>query len=583
MNVPYKGEFPIKAVFELDQLPLDKTQDGSRWLPALSDAKSYWAKGGHRVDMQVLNGVTYLPYFPTEKAVGEYDQVIKQALGLAGAGTGVINELLNTDIKPIEPNCDFNINARISLPADDLGFAGQLLTYAYARSPLYDSFSQSAKDLIDANNHEPTGITFNFSNVGALPVMADTNYNTINEVSSSSNVGYKLEFIHAGGLPVATYITDNQMTGEYSEEYAPSWGLFLKNAGSFNTSLIFNKTIKMPLIPPIPIPTPPYLKTYEDILFPIPHKGIGCCAIYQFPITVNELTRYTTILPNGSTDIQDTYENKTYYFDLFYTAKIQFSGFNYLIKNNYFAESKLNNYLIRSGTTPPMSDAYLKVVQPLGFGYFKGAFMFGGAGLGIYLETQDGTIISKKYFNAPRYGSDINNNLINFISNLYDLYPMSYDINKDVLINLPKMNMEAISTLDASNELIYLDDTENYSDFNYFGASDGAYTVIAGGMSNGADEIIFLLRNGKGWYNLKLNDLLDEQQTVDYFSYEYGIIYLGINGMNPDDPIKYLAVIPNLPFQRVPLLTYDFKKLGISFIPCQTHCMAKGGIVSKVH
>lgn len=557
MNVPYKGEFPIKAVFELDQLPLDKTQDGSRWLPALNNADEYWQKSGQLVQMSIANSpLKRVPYFPTEKVKGEYDKVIKQQLGLAGAVTGVINELLNTNIKPIIPNCDFSAN--VNLRVGDNACMG-LYPFLY---PYADNENKQT---------EPLDVTLN-TTIAPVGLLEDTGFNTIYDGVSNRNVGYKLNFIQGNPPPMNTLADGTQEPAR-----------IIPNSGTpQSVNMTFTKTIKEPIFPPEPIPEEPYLKFYEDILFPIPNLGISCGAIYNYSFQI-EVSTWNENTLTYDIEIID------YSCSLFFTSKVYFLSYDYLIKNNYFSENKLNENLITSGSTNvPLARNYLSVIQSMGYGAFKGAFAFGGGGLGVVVEAQDSTVLSELYFAIPLYTSDINNNIRELIKNNYDLYPMAYDIKKDLLINLPKMNMEAISTLDASNELIYLDDTENYSDFNYFGASDGAYTVIAGGMqysdnSSMMDEIIFLLRNGKGWYNLKLNDLLDEQQTVDYFSYEYGIIYLGINGINPDDPIKYFAVIPNLPYERVPLLTYEFKKLGISFIPCQTHCMAKGGIVSKVY
>ena len=558
MNVPYNGEFPIKAVFNLDQLPIDKTQDGSRWLPALSDAQEYWQKSGQLVQMSIANSpLKRVPYFPTEKVKGEYDKPIKQALGLAGAVTGVINDLLNTDIKPIVPNCDFSANVNLRVGDD-------------ACSGLYP-FLYPNHDIPQLTPTEPTDVTLN-TTIAPVGLIADTGFNTIKYGSINSNVGYKLNFIQ-GNPPPMNKMADGT---EEPARIIPSSG----TPQSVNMS--FTQTIKEPIFPPEPIPEEPYLKFYEDILFPIPNLGISCGAIYNYSFQIEVKTW------NENTLTYD-FEIVDYSCSLFFTSKVYFLSYDYLIKNNYFSENKLNENLITSGSSNiPLARNYLSVIQSMGYGAFKGAFAFGGSGLGVVVEAQDSTVLSELYFAIPLYTSDINNNIRKLIKDNYDLYPMAYDIEKDLLINLPRMNMEAVSTLLADDELIYLEGSENYSNFNYFGASDGAYTVIAGGMqysdnSPMMDEIIFLLRNGKGWYNLKLNDLLTEQETVDYFSYEYGIIYLGINGINPDDPIKYLAVIPNLPFQRVPLLTYDFKKLGISFIPCQTHCMAKGGIVSKVH
>lgn len=557
MNVPYNGEFPIKAVFNLDQLPIDKTQDGSRWLPALSDAQEYWQKSGQLVQMSIANSpLKKVPYFPTEKVKGEYDKVIKQQLGLAGAVTGIVNDLLNTNIKPIVPNCDFpaNVNLRVGNNAC-MGLYPFLYPYA----------DNSGKQT------EPLDVTLN-TTIAPVGLIDDTGFNTINDGLNNFNVGYKLNFIQ-GNPPPMNKLADGTETP----------ARIIPNSGTpQSVNMTFTQTIKEPIFPPEPIPEEPYLKFYEDILFPIPNLGISCGAIYNYSFQI-EVSTWNENTLTYDVEIVD------YSCSLFFTSKVYFLSYDYLIKNNYFSENKLNENLITSGSTnTPLARNYLSVIQSMGFGAFKGAFAFGGAGLGVVIEAQDSTVLSELYFAIPIYASDVNNNIRKLIKDNYDLYPMAYDIKKDLLINLPRMNMEAVSTLLADDELIYLDETENYSDFNYFGANDGAYTVIAGGMqysdnSSMMDEIIFLLRNGKGWYNLKLNDLLTEQETVDYFSYEYGIIYLGINGINPDDPIKYLAVIPNLPFQRVPLLTYDFKKLGISFIPCQTHCMAKGGIVSKVH
>ena len=561
MNIPYNGEFPIKSVFELNQLPEDLGKDGSRWLPELSDAQEYWQKSGQLVQMDIANApLKRVAYFPTEKVKGEYDQVIKQQLGLISAVGGLINDLLDIDVPPQIPNCDFNVDVSIRLGVDA---CSGLYPYLYPYADNSDKLSEP----LDAD------IILSYP-IGMTPI-ADNNYNTINlGTGNNTTRPFKLEFINGGfPAPMDTLIDGSQVPSR-----------IIPNSGTqLSSAMSFTQTIKTPLIPPEPIPQPPYLKYYEDILFPLPQAGIPCGAIYGYSFKIEVRTW------NTETQVYDI-EEVDYFCNLFYTTKIYFFSFDYLIKNNYFAENKLNQHLIRSGTDQVLARSYLSVIQAQGYGAFKGAFVFGGGGVGVVIEAQDSTILSELYIAVPIYLNDVNNNIREFIKLNYELYPMAFNIEKNELIEIPMQNVEALTVFpeDQDNPICYLLDSENYTNFNYFGATDGAYTVVAGGSqfsdnSGMIEEIIFILRNGKGWYNLKLIDVLDEQQSVDYFSYENGIIYIGTRGLTEDDPIKYFAIIPKLPYARLPAITYEFKKLGISFIPCQTHCMAKGGIVSKVY
>lgn len=538
MNIPKLGNFPIHAVFELNELPQDITSDGSRWLPELTDANKYWGIGGQKTTPYITN------IFSTKK------------INFNPANS--FNEVLNP-----KPNAYFPYICSATADASSPYF------YDGIMYKLYNGMDKGSGLVYLSNEPE---LTLNMS----VPLLEDKTYNTMDKFGNIVNIAYKTQIAESNSpLPYST-LSDGSIVP----------ATCLGASGASTIYFQFDEPIRK-------INTmPPFIPPFYDIIFPFPQLGVGVAGMYG--ITLN--MRKDTWDAENSIYIREFIDINV---NLYISAKFYFQGWDYLIKNNYFSQNKLIEKTATSGIINPnvLQEVYRYVVHTDGNGGFKMAILFGGMGICAYVTGQDGIIFDEQYYYYT--GSVDIEEQLNYFAEQFNLYPMASgaEIN-NVLegIEMTTRSIEAIDPSDTPENLeINLIEWDSEQDgilqtfSNLFSMSDGAYTVVAGlGVAsefNSFDDrnILFILRNRKGWYNLNLNEVINSDETINYFAYTNGIIYLGIEGEFPSYPIKYLAIVPKLPYARMPQITYEFKKLGISFIPCQTHCMAKGGIVSKVY
>ncbi len=538
MNIPKLGNFPIKAVFELDQLPQDITSDGSRWLPQLTDANKYWGIGGQKTTAFITD------IFNTRKI--NFNPI------------NAFDELLNPT-----PNAYFPYSCSASADSSSPYF------YDGIMYKLYKGMDKGQGATYLSNEPE---LTLNMT----IPLLEDKTYNTMDRFGQLINIAYKTQIAESNSpLPYST-LSDGSIVP----------ATCLGCSGASTIYFQFDEPIRKINT------TPPFIPPFFDIIYPFPQLGVGVAGMYGITLNLRKITwdAENSVYVNEFIDIN---------INLYISAKFYFQGWNYLIKNNYFSQNKLIEKKATKGliNSNNLQAVYREVVQTDGNGGFKMAILFGGTGVCAYVEGQD-AIIFKEQYHYYTGAVDIESQL-NWIAETFNLYPMANGAEiKNVLEGI-EMTTRSIEAIDAEptpeNLEINLIEWDSEQDgilqtfSNLFSMSDGAYTVVAGlGVSSNETafddrNILFILRNRKGWYNLNLSEIINYDQTINYFAYSNGIIYLGIKGEFPAYPIKYFAVIPNLPYERMPLLTYEFKKLGISFIPCQTHCMAKGGIVSKVY
>lgn len=148
-------------------------------------------------------------------------------------------------------------------------------------------------------------------------------------------------------------------------------------------------------------------------------------------------------------------------------------------------------------------------------------------------------------------------------------------------ISIPKINVEFIyPNIETGDQYLISNDGRSYA-FSSYGY--GAYTVLFSESYSGNSElnkiIYFILRDGSGYYKVDLSEIIGDKK-LSYGGYDNGFVLLGLT--DSSDVINYIMVKVGIPRPKLSgKVEYNFNKIGISFIPCQTHCMGQGGILSK--
>lgn len=280
---------------------------------------------------------------------------------------------------------------------------------------------------------------------------------------------------------------------------------------------------------------------------------------------------------------------KIIYCDLILSCRYAFDSFNHnLILNELNSDLEINSFQV--GYDHTNTESVISVVDYAAPGTLKACFYFGNGGLGVYYEIVDYVV---KNFYWIGLGDLSNKDIATGVQ--FGIFPYSEGVTQgaDGIISVTKQGLESIEPLmTGDNQLRYIlvDDTfEDLAQVALF--TDGPYGVVVGMDKEGVSYAVFILRNGAGYYTLKLDSIVPLKGWVEYGTYKDGILTIGYYPSIDDypdpiadpPPLKYALItiepIP-APIQKIEL---DFRKFIISFIPCQTHCMAKGGIVSKIY
>lgn len=149
-------------------------------------------------------------------------------------------------------------------------------------------------------------------------------------------------------------------------------------------------------------------------------------------------------------------------------------------------------------------------------------------------------------------------------------------------ISIPKINAEFIYPNIETGD-VYLIGNSDGRDYAFSSYGFGPYTVLFSQPYNGTSDlsknIYFILRDGGGYYKVDISDIIGDK-NLSYGGYDNGFVLLGLT--DNTDVINYVMLQVDIPRPKLNgKVQYDFKKIGISFIPCQTHCMGQGGILSK--
>lgn len=277
--------------------------------------------------------------------------------------------------------------------------------------------------------------------------------------------------------------------------------------------------------------------------------------------------------------------------DLYFSAQWEFNNFDTFITVDYLTAD--DNLAIKTyGTATSGMASYFNVIDIDDELNFKAAFYYLGLGNGIYYDVRDGVINEKYFLGIP----DISNK-INYTSQKYGLYPFCEGayINSG-MVSVIKQSLEAIEpTKTGSNqESINLVDSvfdDTPSPLAIF--SSGAYGVVAGVTKNNGENnfLLFVLRDASGYYELDISDIVPTNGYVDNCSFDGAVVTIGYypdlynypDPINDPPPLKYAKLLVKAEPVKPERVELDFRKFIISFIPCMTHCMGKGGIVSKVY
>lgn len=157
----------------------------------------------------------------------------------------------------------------------------------------------------------------------------------------------------------------------------------------------------------------------------------------------------------------------------------------------------------------------------------------------------------------------------------YDLNAYSFGATISDKIRISGAQIDkATPVLNMNN---YYINVNSESPLNLFSVTDGAYCALINPYSK---KVYFILVGSEIYYELDLNPFYND--TIDFFGFSISesSIYVGTR-VDLSDTNKYAKLKINLKF-KYPKLVFNTKKLNFSFIPCQTHCLGKGGIISKV-
>lgn len=267
-------------------------------------------------------------------------------------------------------------------------------------------------------------------------------------------------------------------------------------------------------------------------------------------------------------------------FTIFYKTELFLTIPKHSVVNKFLDyDLNVNTYVFGNGTGN--FNTLNQVIKKDG-DRFEIATSFGEQFPSVYYAGEKNLLVEKLYFWSPEPNEAFNT----IVADKFNIYPFSNGakVNNSTLV-INRRSLEAIDPTntqgDGLDEFEFDLEIDNTNVDSIFCCSDMAYTVLGGVKSQGKDLIIFALRDGAGFYTCDISEFIPVGNEIINFTYENGIIYIG----HVDDTglINYKLLIPDLPLARFEKVTYEFKKLGISFIPCQTHCMAKGGIVSKIY
>lgn len=116
----------------------------------------------------------------------------------------------------------------------------------------------------------------------------------------------------------------------------------------------------------------------------------------------------------------------------------------------------------------------------------------------------------------------------------------------------------------------------------YYTFNSGLYTALIDPKNS---HVYFILADGGGYYDCNLSDSL-QSPLFNFIKLDEENFIVGVMDKDvlPVEKIKYyLFNFDLIQFKIKPSkIIYDFNKIAVSFIPCHTHCMGKGGIISKV-
>lgn len=142
---------------------------------------------------------------------------------------------------------------------------------------------------------------------------------------------------------------------------------------------------------------------------------------------------------------------------------------------------------------------------------------------------------------------------------------------------IPRTNLTGLNSSGES----FVIDAGVTGQLNTYSFIRGVYCYIVDPIN----KLIYItLRNGAGYYLFDLNEYTPTGGSLAYFAVlddstirvgyyienDFNIIYYDIN---------YELILIKINQQKI---SYDLKKINVSFLPCQTHCMGKGGIITKV-
>lgn len=275
--------------------------------------------------------------------------------------------------------------------------------------------------------------------------------------------------------------------------------------------------------------------------------------------------------------------------DLYFNMQFKFNFYNYNL-----TLSELNNDLeidIFSEGNQGLTINNLNVINYESKNTFTGVFYFSENGVGVYLKYVDG--VREDYKFVP-FLSPLNYQSVT--GQLYGVFNFCGGVSVGSGISITRQSLEAVNPVGTGEnlELYSLEgvksDDEVFYAASYADHSTG-FTAIVGNIEDGKNKVYFCLQDGKGFYELDLSAIVPEKGWVEYASYAGGVLTIGFypniedypDPLEDPPPLKYaiLTFVPIAPpMKRIEL---DFRKMIISFIPCSTHCMAKGGIISKVY
>lgn len=410
---------------------------------------------------------------------------------------------------------------------------------------------------VDDNFHsEPT---LGMQSTGLIIFVEDETYNTVRNNPFRPNVGYKVEVIGTyDDLPYSYDLNNVQC--------APDSCTVLNTV---ETDVTFeggeDVNVGGQIIP----------------FYPDPEIGLGIAALRGIQC------KFNTRRPHP--EYQDTYifEEKIITVNILFHAKINILSIKHsLISSsiNHDLSVTTNKFGTYNGLYGDNEYPVTQIIKQRGNTVEFATQISQTAGSpGLYYKIENGELIERIYFQATTRNDLDAFKLI--VADKFGMYP--YSSGSSIYGNKLYITRQSLEAVDPAININSLTQTEvfnlNITSPDYspvFSCSDGPYTVIAGAEIDNKQQLIFALRDGTGCYTCDISEYLLNKQ-LNNFGYQNGIIYLGLIDENSE--INYTVLIPDLPVARFEKVTYEFKKLNISFIPCQTHCLAKGGIVSKIY